>query len=93
MLENHPFSSQIFLPLGSYDFLVITCPASPKPNLKKINIFRVDQGNGINFKPQVWHFPLISFNDAKFITIDKKNDENNLEIYNFTEEETFTING
>tara|TARA_B110000116_G_scaffold249207_1_gene242765 strand:+ start:76 stop:567 length:492 start_codon:yes stop_codon:yes gene_type:complete len=93
MLENHPFSSQIFFPLGACDFLVIACPASPKPNLKNLNIFRVDQGNGINLRPRVWHFPLISIKDAKFITIDKKIAKNNLEIYNFTKLETFTING
>ena len=46
-----------------------------------------------SFKPKVWHFPLISIDDAKFITVDKKNDLNNLEIYNFTEEEIFNING
>jgi ureidoglycolate hydrolase len=41
----------------------------------------------------VWHFPLLSINDAKFITIDKKNADNNLEIYNFTAEEKFYFNG
>ena len=93
MLENHPFSSQIFLPLGYHDFIVIACPVSIKPDLNNLKIFKVNQGNGINFKPKIWHFPLISIEDAKFITVDKKNDLNNLEIYNFTEEEIFNING
>ena len=93
MLENHPFSSQVFLPLGNNPFFVITCPPSVKPYLSNLKIFRVENGNGVNFKPMVWHFPLISINDAKFITIDKKNADNNLEIYNFTEEEKFNFNG
>ena len=91
MLENHPFSSQVFLPLGNHPFIVVVCPASEKPNLNDLNIFRVSSGFGINFKPRVWHFPLISIEDAKFITIDKKNDEGNLEIYKFDEDEVFSI--
>ena len=91
MLENHPFSSQVFLPLGNHPFIVVVCPVNEKPNLNDLNMFRVENGFGINFKPRVWHFPLISIEDAKFITIDKKNDESNLEIYNFAEDEVFSI--
>ena len=36
MLENHPFSSQVFLPLGNHPFIVVVCPVSEKPNLKDI---------------------------------------------------------
>ena len=93
MLENHPFSSQVFLPLGNNPFFVIVCPPSAKPDLNNLNFFRIENGNGVNFKPKVWHFPLISINDAKFITIDKKIAYNNLEIYNFTQEEKFNFNG
>ena len=91
MLENHPFSSQVFLPLGNHPFIVVVCPANEKPNLNDLNLFRVNNGFGINFKPRVWHFPLISIENAKFITIDKKNDEGNLEIYNFVDSEVFSI--
>jgi len=91
MLENHPFSSQVFFPLGNNPFIVVVCPANEKPNLNHLCIFKVDNGFGVNFKPRVWHFPLISIDDAKFITIDKKNDEGNLEIYNFTNDEVFSI--
>ena len=52
-----------------------------------------DSGNGVNFKPDIWHFPLISINDAKFITVDKKHADNNLEIYNFSDQEKFSFNG
>jgi len=92
MLENHPFSSQVFFPLGNHPFIVVVCPANEKPNLNDLSIFNVDNGFGVNFKPRVWHFPLISIDDAKFITIDKKNDEGNLEIYNFSKDEVFSIN-
>ena len=93
MLEKHPFSSQVFLPLGKDPFFVIVCPASPKPGLNNLKIFKIENGNGVNFKPDIWHFPLISINDAKFITVDKKHADNNLEIYNFTDQEKFSFNG
>ena len=93
MLEKHPFSSQVFLPLGNNPFFVIVCSPGLKPDLNNLNFFIVENGNGVNFKPMVWHFPLISINDAKFITIDKKNTDTNLEIYNFTKEEIFDFNG
>tara|TARA_B100000686_G_C16283643_1_gene710085 strand:- start:123 stop:614 length:492 start_codon:yes stop_codon:yes gene_type:complete len=91
MLENHPFSSQVFLPLGNHPFIIVVCPINKKPNIKDLSILKVDNGFGVNFKPKVWHFPLISIEDAKFITIDKKNDEGNLEIYNFNDDEIFSI--
>ena len=93
MLEKHPFSSQVFLPLGKNPFFVIVCPSSPKPDLNNLNIFKIENGNGVNFNPDIWHFPLISINDAKFITVDKKHADNNLDIYNFTDQEKFSFSG
>ena len=72
MLEMHPFSSQVFFPITKTNFLVLVAPISSKPILNKIECFIVSPDDGINFKPRVWHFPLISLLDAKFITIDKK---------------------
>ena len=65
MLEKHPFSSQVFLPLDKDPFFVIVCPASSKPDLNNLKIFKIENGNGVNFKPEVWHFHLISINDAR----------------------------
>ena len=93
MLEQHPFSSQVFLPLSDSPFFVIVCPKAIEPDLNNLKIFKIENGNGVNFKPQVWHFPLISINNAKFITVDKKNADNNLKIYNFAKEEKFYFNG
>ena len=92
MLEMHPFSSQVFLPMSKVDFIVLVSPIDISPNLKKIECFKVTNGDGINFKPCVWHFPLISIQDAKFITIDKKDSKKNIEIYRFKENENFILN-
>ena len=92
MLEMHPLSSQVFLPMSNNDFIVLVAPIAPKPDLKKIEIFKVSNGDGINFKTCVWHFPLISIDDAKFITVDKKDEKKNIDIYKFSENEEFILN-
>ena len=92
MLENHPYSSQVFLPFLNTTFLVLAAPIAIKPNLDEIEIFKVSDGDGINFNPKVWHFPLISLDNAKYITIDKKDAQTNIEIYNFDKSEIFELN-
>ena len=92
MLENHPYSSQIFLPFLKTTFLVLVAPIAKRPNLHEIEIFKVSDGDGINFNPKVWHFPLISLDNAKYITVDKKDARTNIEIYNFDESEFFELN-
>ena len=92
MLENHPYSSQVFLPFLNTTFLVLVAPIAIKPNLDEIEIFKVSDGDGINFNPKVWHFPLISLDNAKYITIDKKDAETNIEIYDFDKSEIFELN-
>ena len=92
MLEMHPLSSQVFLPMSKSNFIVLVTQIAAKPDLNKLECFKVSNGDGINFKSRVWHFPLISIDDAKFVTIDKKNAEKNLKIYKFTENEKFILN-
>ena len=92
MLENHPFSSQVFLPFNTTGFLVLVAPIGDKPKIDLIEIFEVSGGDGINFNPKVWHFPLISLKNEKYITIDKKDADNNIEIYNFEQSEIFELN-
>lgn len=92
MMEMHPFSSQVFLPMSETDFIVLVAPIDKKPDLDKIEVFKISKGDGINIKSSIWHFPLISTQNAQFITIDKKDAKTNIEIYNFIESEKFILN-
>jgi ureidoglycolate lyase len=92
MLEMHPLSSQVFLPISKTDFIVLVAPINNKPDLDKVEVFKISNGDGINIKSSVWHFPLISIQDAQFITIDKKDAKKNIEIYNFIESEKLILN-
>ena len=78
--------------MNKTDFIVLVASIDTKPDLNKIECFKVSNGDGINFKSHIWHFPLISIQDAKFITIDKKDADKNIEIYKFTENEKFILN-
>ena len=92
MLENHPFSSQTFIPLQKTTFIVVVAPISKTPDLNSIEAFKIFSSEGINFKPKVWHFPLIAIEDSNFLTIDKKDSKNNLEIYDFQNNDTIFLN-
>ena len=92
MLENHPLSSQAFIPLQKTSFIVVVAPVSVKPDINLIEAFHIFPGEGINFKPKVWHYPLIAIENSNFLTIDKKDSENNLEIYNFQNNDNIFLN-
>jgi len=86
MMEKHPLGSQAFIPMNETTFLVFVAPKGKKPNTKKIKSFIVPKQTGINYKPGIWHFPLISTKNMNFLVIDRKGIGNNLVIHNFKNE-------
>ena len=86
MMEKHPLGSQAFIPMSETTFLVFVAPKSKKPNIKKIKSFIVPKQTGINYRPGIWHFPLISTKNINFLVIDRKGKGNNLVIHNFKNE-------
>ena len=86
MMEKHPLGSQAFVPMNETEFLVFVAPKGKKPNTKKIKSFIVPKQTAINYKPGIWHFPLISKKSMNFLVIDRKGIGNNLVIYKFKNE-------
>ena len=86
MMEKHPLGSQAFIPMTETTFLAFVAPQDKKPNIKKIESFIVPKQTGINYKPGIWHFPLISIKNMNFLVIDRKGKGNNLVIHNFKNE-------
>ena len=86
MMEKHPLGSQAFVPMNETTFLVFVAPKGKIPNTKKIESFIVPKQTGINYKPGIWHFPLISSKNMNFLVIDRKGIGNNLVIHNFKNE-------
>ena len=92
MMEKHPLGSQAFVPMSETKFLVFVAPKGKKPNTKKIESFIVPELNGINYKPGIWHFPLISTKNMNFLVIDRKGGTgNNLVIHSFKKNEKISL--
>ena len=87
MMEKHPLGSQAFIPMKETTFLTLVAPEGAKPKIEKIESFIVPQGNGVNYKAGVWHFPLISTEDMDFLVVDRKGSGDNLVIENLEKEE------
>jgi len=86
MMEKHPLSSQAFIPMKETTFIAFVAPLGEKPDINKIESFVIPPGKGINYKPGIWHFPLISTENMNFLVIDRKGDGENLIIHNFKSE-------
>tara|TARA_Y100000590_G_scaffold453460_1_gene598554 strand:+ start:315 stop:806 length:492 start_codon:yes stop_codon:yes gene_type:complete len=86
MMEKHPLGSQAFIPMKETSFIVFVAPRGKEPDVNKIKSFIVPKQTGINYKPGIWHFPLISNKNMNFLVIDRKGKGKNLIIHNFKKE-------
>jgi len=86
MMEKHPLATQAFIPMKETIFLSFVAPPGNSPDINKIQSFIIPPRTGINYKPGIWHFPLISTEDTNFIVIDRKGKGENLIIHKFKKE-------
>ena len=86
MMEKHPLGSQAFIPMKETTFLCFVAPAGDSPEINKIQSFIIPPKTGINYKPGIWHFPLISTENTNFLVIDRKGKGENLIIHKFEKE-------
>ena len=89
MMEKHPLSSQAFIPMKETTFLSFVAPPGEFPEINKIQSFIIPPKTGINYKPGIWHFPLISTENTNFLVIDRKGGGKNLIIHKFEKERIF----
>ncbi len=61
LLEQHPHSSQTFIPMIVSRYLVCVAPtgADGLPQLDGLKAFIGQPGQGINYRPGTWHHPLV----------------------------------
>ena len=86
MMEKHPLGSQAFIPMKETTFLCFVAPPGDIPEINKIQSFIIPPKKGINYKPGIWHFPLISTENTNFLVIDRKGKGENLIIHKFEKE-------
>ena len=86
MMEKHPLGTQAFIPMKETTFLAFVAPSGKSPEIDKIQSFIIPPKMGINYKPGIWHFPLISTENINFLVIDRKGSGDNLIIHKFEKE-------
>ena len=86
MMEKHPEGSQAFIPMKETIFFVFVARIGEKPDIHSLESFSISKGIGINYKPGIWHFPLISTENMDFLVVDRKGAGENLIIHNFKKE-------
>lgn len=70
-MERHPLSSQAFIPLSAYPYLVVVAPPGPFA-VDRLMAFRASPRQGVNYAPGVWHHYLIALaNDCDFLVIER----------------------
>ncbi|KAG0275918.1 Allantoicase [Linnemannia exigua] len=75
LLERHSYSSQMFVPMGgdgNGGFVVVVAKdrSDGNPDLSTLKAFTVANSQGINYKPNVWHHPMIvTGRPVTFLTI------------------------
>ncbi|WP_142252532.1 ureidoglycolate lyase [Bradyrhizobium sp. UNPF46] len=61
-MERHPHSAQFFSPLSCSEFLVAVCLSGEngEPDIGKLAAFIARSGQGIVYRPNVWHHPMVA---------------------------------
>ncbi len=72
MMERHPLGSQAFIPLKEKPYIVVVAPVSNNVNPKDLHAFRAMGNQGVNYKRNLWHHPLLTLeNNHDFLVIDR----------------------
>lgn len=60
MLERHPHSTQMFIPMNASRYLVVVANGVVAPDLSTLRAFLADSNMGITYRPHTWHHPLLA---------------------------------
>ena len=79
MMERHPIGSQAFYPLARQDWLVVVCDGVDAPDPATLKCFGADGAQGVNYRPNTWHHPLLVLQPQDFLVVDRAGPGDNLE--------------
>jgi ureidoglycolate lyase len=60
ILEKHPESTQVFIPMNARRFLVVVALGGDAPDLGTLAAFVASGTQAISYHPGVWHHPMIA---------------------------------
>ncbi|WP_247121483.1 ureidoglycolate lyase [Kordiimonas marina] len=91
VMEYHPLSSQAFMPLGAYPYLVVVAPKGAF-DAAKMRVFKAMPGQGVNYHPGTWHhFSLALEAVSDFLVIDRIGEGDNCVEHELTADEQVTV--
>ena len=72
MVERHRRGSQAFIPIGEARMVIVVAAPSEPVDPGRLAAFVSDGKQGINYRPGVWHMPLIAFDQGQeFLVVDR----------------------
>lgn len=60
LLEKHPASTQVFIPMNAQRYLVLVALGGDRPDLATLKAFLATGTQGVSYLPGVWHHPMIA---------------------------------
>lgn len=64
LLERHPRSSQLFMPIGTRRFLLVVGLGADAPAPETLRAFVTTGAQGVNYAPGTWHHPALALDDV-----------------------------
>lgn len=64
LLERHPDSTQLFLPLGPARYLVVAALGGDQPDYSSLAAFLAEGPQGVSYHPGIWHLPLVALDQV-----------------------------
>lgn len=68
LLEKHPMSTQVFIPMNAGRYLVVVAAGLDRPDLSAARAFLAGPTQGISYAPGVWHHPMIALDNPTDFT-------------------------
>lgn len=77
IMERHPMSSQLFMPLSQNPYLVVVAPPGDFDE-NAIEVFLAQPGQGVNYRAGTWHHFCLALNGTSdFLVIDRLGEGDN----------------
>ncbi len=71
-LEQHPYSTQTFLPIAATRYAIVVCTATPGglPDVSSLQAFIVEADRGVSYRAGTWHHAIMALDTpARFVSL------------------------
>lgn len=91
IVERHPLGSQAFIPLGNYPFVIVVALSDDNDLPGPLHAFISNGQQGINYRPGVWHHPLIVLDHTTdFLVVDRSGAGDNCDVIKLNGDQIIT---